>query len=99
MKLKNPIYPIFWSKMVRFLQSNQKFMNNSFADTSTALQTMIQLGEESIKIVESLLDKIHDNSTKLFLVQFLMGNMGASLSSESYQALSTREMGIKVRSH
>ncbi len=57
----------------------------------------MELGEDSIKIVESLSDKIHDNySTKLFLVQFLMGNMGSALSTESYQALSTREMGIKV---
>lgn len=71
---------------------------NQFADTSTALQTLVELGEDSIKIVESLSDKIHDNyATKLFLVQFLMGNMSSALSTESYQALSTREMGIKVR--
>ena len=57
----------------------------------------MELGEDSIKIVESLSDKIHENySTKLFLVQFLMGNMSSSLSTASFQTLSTRETGIKV---
>jgi hypothetical protein len=57
----------------------------------------MELGEDSIKLVEKLSDKIHENySTKLFLVQFLMGNMSSALSTASYQALSTRETGIKV---
>ncbi|KAN0035792.1 hypothetical protein ACTA71_005083 [Dictyostelium dimigraforme] len=65
-------------------------------DASLALQTLSELGEESISILDSLLPIISEISVKLFLVQFLLSNMRSRLSKEKLEELTKQEIGYQV---
>jgi zinc finger FYVE domain-containing protein 26 len=45
-------------------------------DSSAALQALMSMGDGAIPIAESLIEKVDKNTTKLFLVQYLLGNLG-----------------------
>ncbi|KAF2070635.1 hypothetical protein CYY_008045 [Polysphondylium violaceum] len=65
-------------------------------DASLALQTLSELGQESIKILESLLPSIKEISIKLFLVQFLLSNMRNNLSEAKLDLLTQQEIGYQI---
>ncbi|KAL6058640.1 Nuclear pore complex protein Nup85 [Balamuthia mandrillaris] len=66
-------------------------------DPSAALQGLACLSKDEIlAIVQSLLKQNVPTSIKLFLIQYVLGNLRASLSSTELQSFLTKELGTKM---
>lgn len=66
-------------------------------DTFKVKNILLNMGDEGIKMAESLLEVISTNKDRLFLIQYLMDMKPESVNDNTYiHKLSTKELGVKI---